>query len=533
MIIGIDGATFDIIEPLIKNGELPTLRALTERGSYGLLQSQFPPYTWVAIASFLTGMNPGKHGIFDFTVNNHSNYEAKSLANSFSIKAPAFWDILPGYDKKTIFFFLPLSYPPREVKGVMVSKVKPEIMEKSSFTFPSSLKEEMIRELGVIDFEQLPFNAAAKREFTSRDHRFFGRKLKQLNYKFDMERQAVRYLISRFPWDVCILYFNNTDLLQHWYWKFMDEGHHFYNPGNGFCDAIYDGYRKVDTFIGEILSTLDEDTTVFIFSDHGFGPLYYKFYLNRWLMDRGLLFLKKDSNKKLQFKFVDIKKVLNRMGLRGMAEGLTGLFSKAFIPVLRWVNLPLKDVVDWTRTKAYGTMMGININLGGRESYGIVKRNEYDGLIRYIKSELKRLTDSRGKEVIDKVFQKEEVYHGSFMEYGTDLLFTFEKSFPCQITLEPFSREIFARTDKEELLSGTHFSTSQGILLTKGPCIKPNNPVYDANIMDILPTTLYLLGLPIHAGVDGKVLTEVIDGDYLKENPIRCSEDVHITGYIE
>ncbi len=529
VVIGIDGGTFDIINPLIEKGELKTLKNLIDTGSKGYLRSTIPSYTPIAISSFLTGMNPGKHGIFDFFISNHDNYETiKNLSNSSTIGAPTLWEILNKADKKVISFLFPLSYPPQQVNGVMVSKVKPEIMKSKSFTYPESVKGELMAHLGNIDYSRIPFNADLKKKFKkTKLKNFFSRSLENLKYKSEVEEEATRYLIGKYNWDILTLYFNNTDLIQHWFWKFMDKNHPLHNPlRKEYSEEIFNIYKTIDSFIGDLLDRLGGNLNLFIFSDHGFGPLYYKFYLNKWLMDKGLLFLKEKNTRKLKFARRNLKKILRKVKLGWLSRALPDIINSFTFPVPVMRNKPLRDIIDWDKTKAYGTLFGVNINLKGREPMGKVERHEYDNLVGLIKKELVELNYRDKVPVIDDIFQKEELYSGEYLDYATDILFTFKKEFPCQVTKDLSDGEVLRETDGEELLSGTHFSSINGILIANGPDISIKRSVNGASIVDLLPTILYLMGTPIPSNIDGKVLTDLVEKDYLRQNLIKFSDDI-------
>lgn len=531
VILGIDGATFDIINPLIERGELKNLKSLIDTGTKGFLRSTIPSYTPVAISSFLTGMNPGKHGIFDFTITNHNNYETfKNLANSSTIKAPTIWELFGKTDKKIISFLFPLSYPPQPVNGIMVSKVKPEIMKTKPFTYPESLKNELFAHLGNVDYSRMPFSADVRRKYRSSSKDFFSRSLSNLYYKFEKEKEAIRYLMSKHEWDLLMLYFNNTDLTQHWFWKFMDTSHPLYDSGRSeYSEEIFNIYKAIDAFIGELLSKIGNDVNLLIFSDHGFGPLYYKFQLNNWLMDKGLLVIKPGKRKRLTVARRNLKELSRRFGLGELVKVLPGRIKGISFPVPRMTNIPLREIIDWQRTRAYGTLFGININLKGRDPMGIVEKSECDELVNYIKNELKTLSYTDRNCIIENVFQKEELYNGESLDYATDILFIFKNEFPCQVSIDISEDGVFKNTGDEEMLSGTHFSSINGIFVASGKDIERGKVIHGASIIDILPTVLYLMGQPIPSNIDGKVLKDAITSDFLSQNPMEFSEGEHVT----
>ena len=124
LVIGIDGGTFDIILPMIHAGRLPNLGRLLSNGAYGTLLSTIPPVTAPAWSSFVMGSNPGQHGVFYFFRKEGKSDGAKServLMNLRNIEGIPFWRVLNRYGNKAGLINIPLTYPPDNVDGFMIS----------------------------------------------------------------------------------------------------------------------------------------------------------------------------------------------------------------------------------------------------------------------------------------------------------------------------------------------------------------------------------------------------------------------------
>ena len=175
LVIGIDGATFDLLTPWMEEGFLPNLAALMGSGSHGPLRSTIPPITASAWTSFQTGKNPGKHGLFDFTQYRPGSYET-SYVNASSVLAEPLWQVLSRQGKRVVVINVPVTYPPRPVNGYLISGMLTPSMDVE-FTYPPDLYQQMVREIG--DY-QIFLPARAALQMGSRD---FVNRLRHLSRK--------------------------------------------------------------------------------------------------------------------------------------------------------------------------------------------------------------------------------------------------------------------------------------------------------------------------------------------------------------
>src|SRR4030042_4703055 len=283
LVIGLDGADWKVIEPLIEEGRLPHIASLIAQVSSGILRSTILPHSPIAWTSFSTGKNPGKHGIFYFTAPVANSYATQFLNSTF-IRTKTIWEILSDYGKRVGVIDVPITYPPREVNGYMVSGI-PIPSEESIFTFPAYLHTELIREFGDFPFEDfitIPFYrgdmlSALKELYRFTDHRY----------------KVAQYLMKKMDWDFFMVVFRGTDLLQHASWRYGMEEYSSTHPKESekFSEIMFQFYEKIDDIIGEIVNAAG-DAHIFVMSDHGFGPLKKNFFVNRWLIKEGFMKLK-------------------------------------------------------------------------------------------------------------------------------------------------------------------------------------------------------------------------------------------------
>jgi predicted AlkP superfamily phosphohydrolase/phosphomutase len=273
-VLGLDGATFDLIRPWIDQGYLPVIKSLMDTGAYGTLNSVLPPMSPPAWTSAITGVNPGKHAIFDW-YRRLPNSRSLVSETAKSRRAKAIWQIASDAGRKVGVINVPLTDPPDVVNGFMISGMPHT--DLASYTYPEKLKSEldgyMIDSMG--------------------DH-LDNHNAKELLAKFmntyEERLKATVKLMTERDWDLFWVVFTATDRIQHYYWKFMDENHPKYEPDAPpeLKNAIFNLWLDIDRGIGEILDNLPKDATLVVISDHGFGPIYKEVRFNNLIRGRDL-----------------------------------------------------------------------------------------------------------------------------------------------------------------------------------------------------------------------------------------------------
>ena len=538
LIIGIDGATYSLIIPWAEAGKLPNLSRLMRSGAWGNLDSTIPPLTSPAWTSFMTGKNPGKHGLFHFISPKQGSYDF-FYTNANTRSSKTIWRILSDHGRKSGVVNVPMTFPPEEIAGYMISGMDtPD--ENSEFMYPRSLRDELRKDFGEVRLEirHLEF----MRSDDKRDS-----VLKDMAELEEHRSQLARHLIRKYPVDIFMLVFCSVDQIQHYFWHFMDKGHYRYDPEGSqkYSDAILKAYQKIDEKLGEILDAVSEDTIIVLMSDHGAGPSSSRvIHLNRYLSDIGVLNFKENTKGSL----------LNSI-IRGLDPVLRRTLSpkqKAkianFFPEIRkkWeTRLTSLSTIDWAKTKAYcyeilPTYTNIWINLKGKRPQGTVNPGtEYNELLDFLTGKLYELEDPKtGKKIVKNIFRKDEVYTGPYMEMAPDLLLSWwdDDSFTIRPSTAKKGGQIIRSLDEgfDNLVnwSGTH--RFKGIFLLKGKPFKNVHIGDGTNIVDLAPTLLYLMGCPIPQDMDGKVIEAAFKEDYLKSNLIKynggsSSEDKDIS----
>jgi predicted AlkP superfamily phosphohydrolase/phosphomutase len=497
-----------------------------ERGAWGELQSTIHPLSPQAWASFMTGKNPGKHGIFEFVDHKPHSYELHYV-NGGSVRGEKLWGILSDAGKRVCVVNVPFTYPPDEVNGCLIAGLDAPGV-RSEFCYPPGLVDELTQRLGEYQLRQHPYKAEPETY------------LHQVLKQFDYLLKVTKYLKAKEPWDFFMVVFESTDLVQHFYWHyaFPEEFGLPATENKDLADAIYRVYKRIDDGIEEYLDLCDPDETVMIMSDHGFAPCRKIFFLDNWLSQQGYLTYR-DADRKAY----TLTRALHLAFQRYFPNKLKGRIT-SLMPGLKdhFRSYLTTATIDWERTRAFS--LGIDstnifLNLRDRFPQGIVEEGaEYQGLRDEIADKLKGLVDpATGENLVDRVFRREELYHGEALDKAPDLLVTW-KNFEYN-TRRGYGKE------KNELLGSSldfsdvsHYSSLQksgthhvkGILIVDGPVVRHGAPIEGARLVDLAPTIVHLLGGAIPEDMDGSVLEGVLGDDFLASHPVRFAAADHLDG---
>ncbi len=525
ILLGLDGATFDNIKPWAEEGLMPNFKKAMEAGTWGELRSTIPPTTPPAWATTVTGKNPGKHGIYDFRESFLFD-PRRPIINSRSIRAAKLWHILNNLGKKVGVMNVPITYPPEEVDGFMISGMMTPSPDHD-YTHPKSLKEEIKAAVGDyvpnIDIPQYDV------EFLDDAMRFF----KDMRYCFEKRRDAFFWLLENKEWDFFMPVFVITDRIGHLFWKYLSpDSKKFYNHKNAerIRQEIRDCYGLVDDMFGMLLERLDDDTTLVVMSDHGFGYTYKWINVNRWLRDIGLLTLQGSVSwkKSLFFSIMQLNdsRLVKTLIPDAVQSALRGKIRKG----RGTLKTDVDSTIDWTRTKAFFASIptqGIFINVRKEGVNGIVNPGkEYNELRDLIKKKLYEIKDpDTGEQAIQKVIFREEIYSGPEMEMAPDILFVSHDY--GYLGRQLFGAKKWIETS-ENLANGFH--RMNGVFMAFGKNIKEGYKVEGAGLENIAPTILHAMGFPVPDDMDGEVLTSIMKDDWLKAHPVKIEPPDKFTG---
>jgi len=424
LIVALDGATFDIIQPLIEQGKLPNLARLMSEGAWGKCRSTVPPMTFPAWSSFLTGCNPGKHGIYDFTKFRPNSYEVRFI-NARHRKRPTFFRILSEAGYRVAMIGVPTTYPPEPLNGVVISGFDSPVTTSMdpSFVYPKSIFFELKKQFGAFH------NTGFQETRIGSDWHY--KALKKMQHNLQKRLQISLYLLNKGGWDCFMTLFGQTDTVSHHFWAFHDSNSPRYVPtATAYLgDAINSIYQQADQALGELIKAAGEEVPVLVLSDHGFGGAGDRvLYLNQWLSQQGFLSFKKLSFNNRFFKMLRIKTAeylpakFQQQLFRRFGSFLVGAVESCS----RFGN------IDWSRTKVFSDELNyfprFFINQKSRFPQGIVQPGrEYEKVCEDLKEALLKWKDPSIKDldatsVVEKVQRPEVVYSGAYLEEAPDLI---------------------------------------------------------------------------------------------------------------
>ena len=479
VVIGLDGATWDLIKPWADKGEIPTFKKLMDNGVWGDLESTIPPVTGPAWVSFSTGKNPGKHGIFDFVYLENNRLK---LHTSRDVKSKTFYEILSMEGLRNIIISLPLSFPPKsKFNGIMVS----------DFLYPKKEIYPLSKKGYIENYKVIP-------DLSKKGYRLLSDIIDTIKKRI----QLAKNLFSKEKWDFYFLCVGETDSILHHFWKDIT---HNTKIGQSAKKVFY----IADEFLDWLLDQMDEKTILFIMSDHGFTSYPHTVNLNKILLDKELL------KTKIKEKKIDEtlgRHIMEAFGGGGKKKEISlpePFFKVVSHPVMKplskrifkWIfkdrEINYVKGVDFEASKAFvptSESMSIYINRK-------IDENERECIVENI---IKILNDLKynGQKVFKYVLRKNEVYSGPFVKLAPDILLIPNGFY---IT-SGFSDKVF-----DNFKMGA-FHDQKGIFLAYGKGIKKGQRI-DPKIYDIAPTILHIFGLPIPNDMNGRVLMEIFEED--------------------
>ncbi|MEA2446842.1 MAG: hypothetical protein QOK47_479 [Actinomycetota bacterium] len=479
LIIGWDGADWKVLRPMLDAGELPNLAALIERGAHGDCLSSVPSHSWCAWPSFMTGLNPAGHGVFDIL--EHKPGVTKRLPVTYrSIKARTIFDDFSAADKTTLALNIPLTFPTPNIKGKVIGGgVLPAAR---SYTHPTELQQELDEKA------PFPINGMSWTTFRNRPEAF----LEEAAAITEKRQKAFEYLLDTTDWDFGVLVYVSTDRIQHCLMEYISPDHPRYeelkdSPVAKQTRAVY---QQLDDGLAKLLErTTDRDLVIFM-SDHGHQPCTRACTMDRVLEQMGYAQFSKGSFVTNLIRWGPGRRIARRI------YDILKLHGRVALPAT-----PL----DWTKSRAYtsvsSTGEGVSINLKGREPQGTVDPKDYDSLRKELFEKLSAFRDpDTGKAPIRKIYYKEEVLSGKFLDTAPDLLLV-----PAPLYSLTHAKGVVEDAD---WLSGDH--RLEGVVVATGPEVTPGPLKETAELIDLGPTCLAALGVPSGIPRDGKVLHSLV-----------------------
>jgi predicted AlkP superfamily phosphohydrolase/phosphomutase len=428
-------------------------------------------------------------------------------------RAKTIWETIGERGGKSIVINVPLTYPPKAFKGVMISGF-PTPVSRGDYTHPRGLLSSLKERFGNVDIHKPPvlYRKGIEESLTE--------KLLEITRQ---QTEITKYLMDSMDWNLTISVYDATDVMGHYFWAYLDRDHPKYDPklAERVSQEVKDVHIALDHAIGELAEAAGPEAMTLVVSDHGFGPVYYGVYMNNWLLEKGYLHLKNSIGTRT--KYWAFKRGLHTYNLLQLAKALRivrsieSAYSSKSMPVrlLRATALSMGNI-DWDTTRVYssGNLGQLYLNLKGREPRGTVDPKDAEALVSELVVAIKELEDpSTHRRMFDYVRAKSDAFVGDANSNAPDVIFFDEEmKYSAHRMFELGSSKLVTL---HPLYSGNH--KMDGIMFACGPRIKnissTSIPGAPPAVVDLAPTILHWLGCDIPDEVDGRPLYELFEDE--------------------
>lgn len=513
LVIGLDGATWTALDPLMAEGRMPALASLVDRGFRAPLESTVPPVTAPAWSSFITGQNPGRHGIFQFYEIDPWSERALGrgaetflaepgvVVNGKALGGPKLWEVASDAGKRCVSINLPMTYPPSPINGLMVTDMLTPPGSKR-FTTPPELADELT------DYE-IDLTPREK-DFSSSDDAFLTRAEQVL----DKRGRAIQKLFEREAWDLFVAVFTETDRIQHRYWQYLDPAL-AWSHGHEHEDVrqrVVALYERLDGHLARLLEAAGDRYRIVLASDHGFGSAAFRRINMQVLAGAIGLGGLPAASSRLAKLGITKKRLYKYLGFLVPEGRLRNAERMARDRALRDVKGKLVKLHDYI-----GGVWIHSASRGGPVADEDVPKFR-DSIIDRLRSLINQGT---GTPIVAGALPRDLVFTGDRVTSAPDVIFFLDDRYG----LDPAPREQALIYKWDPPNSGTH--RSDGIFLLAGEGIAMGDPATPLRIEDCAPTILHLLGLPVPGAMDGRVIVEALSPEFLASRPVQLSGDTY------
>jgi len=489
LLLGLDGATFAVLDPLMDRGLMPSLKALVRGGARSDLMSTVNPLTPLAWTSLITGRTPGHHGIFDFVrVEQTGEYPTFRLSTSSDIRCPTVWSMLTERDLVSVSMNFPVMFPPRPFNGFMIPGFVPRRHLQRAM-FPPGLHARLSGVPGV-ELKELPVDFEEERR--SVQVLEAERQEEWVRFHIRRERQwflVMKHLMETEPWSLAAVIFDGVDKLQHTLWRHIDENCWVEAKATAHDRMIrqlcLDYFRQLDDLIAGLVAIAGPEARVIVTSDHGFGPSDEIFYVNTWLAENGFLAWRADAP-------IAADGFINPDGMKSAAY-----------------------LFDWSKTRAYSLTPGSN-GIYLREPGAGAGYQADPARVRALRQEIRAgllqvVNPKTGEKVVRDALEREEAYPGPHNHLAADLTLRLRDHGFVSVTRS--ESVVKVRRD----IAGAH--RPNGIFVASGPGVRKGLLLPPLQIVDVSPLLMHGVGLPIPADFEGRFAGEIFDPQWLAAHP--------------
>jgi len=439
---------------------MPNLKRMLARSRYGTLRTIDPPITVPAWTVMFSGVDPGTLGIYGFRHRQSGSYQTMYTPTSKTVSYPCLWDLLSREGRRVVVIGMPPGYPPPAVNGIYVSDIlTPE--SATDFVSPASL----VPEIRAAASGEYRFDVTFRAEDRERVE----------NEIFEMTRRrfaVARHLWAKEPWDLFVVHEIGPDRIHHAFWKYFDAAHPKHVAESPFNSVAERYYAFLDAEIGKFLESVPDEVLVWIASDHGSKAMDGCFCINEWLIQNGFLVL------------------------RGPRPAR---------------STPLEEVdVDWSRTRVWGAggyYARLFFNLRGREPEGIVDPADVPELIRTLSDGLGAVRRPDGEPLGAEMLEPSKIYRQVTGDAPDLMTYFGNLNWRSAGTIGHSS--LFLAENDTGPDDSVH--SMDGFFILYDPRDRrPGRRLPEQSILDVAPTLLKRLEIPLPAHLQGAPITELL-----------------------
>ncbi len=453
LLLGLDCASPNLIFEQFRD-DLPTLSALMQEGTWGILNSSTPCITVPAWSSMTSSRDPGVLGIYGFRNRSAYDYASLYVADGRAVKEKRIWEYVGEVGKQSLVMNVPQTYPVKPINGHLVSGfLTPNA--KSQFAFPAIFKNEILKQVPDHDFDV--------RDFRNIDRTKLYQDIIDLT---NAQYTALEYALEHKQWDFAMHVNIALDRMHHAFWRYHDPEHRLHEADSSFKNAIFDYYQLVDTWLERLISVAGDDTVVMVVSDHGVKRMDGAIAINEWLWKNDWLALKESPTAVTKF---------------------------------------THDLVDWENTKAWSTggyYGRIFLNVEGREPKGVIRHSDYETVRDELAQQICAIPDDKGQPLKTSVFKPQDIYQ-NVNQIAPDLMVYFgDLHWRCVGSIG-YGKHYTLENDTGPD-DANH--AQEGMFIIYNPKHEGRGKVNPQQLMDIAPTILSFMNIDIPLQMQGQVI---------------------------
>jgi predicted AlkP superfamily phosphohydrolase/phosphomutase len=458
LVLGLDCAAPELVFDRYHD-DLPVLRSLMERGTWGVLKSSIPCITVPAWSSMFSSRDPGELGIYGFRNRADTTYDGLFTADSRRVQLPRLWDVLDAAGKQSLVMNVPQTYPVQPLTNghLVAGFLTPNT--GAQFAYPAIMKQEVLTVAPDYAFDVRDFRQVER-----------GQLLAQIQQLTDTQYRVFEHFLREKAWDAAIHVNIGLDRVHHAFWRYHDKQHRLHEPDSPFKYAIRDYYKQIDSWLGRLIDAAGDDTAVLIVSDHGAKRMDGAIAINEWLWREGWLALRQEPQRVTSFSH---------------------------------------EMVDWSRTKAWSTggyYGRIFLNVEGREPQGVIPQAQYETVRDELSAALEAIPGDSGQPLHTRVFRPQQIYR-HVRNIAPDLMVYFGDLHWRAVGSIGYGQHYTLENDTGPD-DANH--AEDGLFILHQPGQAGAGDVAARQLMDVAPTVLNLLNVDVPATMQGQSLIATI-----------------------